>query len=405
MRLFSSARRVTESSVERYLRLGLRLGRHADGVVDAYYGPPELGAAVEAEPRVDPTVLVSDADALLDELEDGWLRDQVAGLRTYAGVLAGESRSFSDEVEGCYGVRPTFTDEGVFSAAHAQLAELLPGDGPLAERKQRWEDSMRVPADQIEPTIAAVIAEARRQTHGLVELPAGEEVELEIVHDKPWWGSCDYLGELRSYIAVNGDLPMSAIDLLTLALHETYPGHHTERAVKEQRLVRGRGLLEESLVLSPTPQSVVTEGIAKLAPPLLLEGDGGSAFAAILNDVGIELDLARALAVERALEPTHWADVNAALMIHESGASDDEAQAYLERWGLHSRELAAHVVRFVTEPTQRTYICTYAASRELCRAYVGDDPKRFRRLLTEQVRVDDLHGASPSQSAAWRSTP
>jgi hypothetical protein len=405
MRLFSSARRVTESAVERYLRLGLRLGRHADGVVDAYYGPPELGAAVEAEPRVDPTVLVSDADALLDELEDGWLRDQVAGLRTYAGVLAGESRSFSDEVEGCYGVRPTFTDEGVFSAAHAQLAELLPGDGPLAERKQRWEDSMRVPADQIEPTIAAVIAEARRQTHGLVELPAGEEVELEIVHDKPWWGSCDYLGELRSYIAVNGDLPMSAIDLLTLALHETYPGHHTERAVKEQGLVRGRGLLEESLVLSPTPQSVVTEGIAKLAPPLLLEGDGGSAFAAILNDVGIELDLARALAVERALEPTHWADVNAALMIHESGASDDEAQAYLERWGLHSRELAAHVVRFVTEPTQRTYICTYAASRELCRAYVGDDPKRFRRLLTEQVRVDDLHGASPSQSAAWRSTP
>jgi hypothetical protein len=385
---------MTESAAERYLRLGLQLGRQVDGVVDAYYGPPELAAAVEAEPPVDPAGLVADADLLLDELEDGWLRDQVAGLRTYAGVLAGESRSYSDEVEGCYGVRPTHTDEAVFRAAHEQLEELLPGNGSLAERKQRWDDSMRVPADRIEPTIAAVIEEARRQTRSLIELPAGEAVELEIVHDKPWWGSCDYLGELRSHIAVNADLPMSAMDLLILALHETYPGHHTERAAKEHVLVRGRGLLEETIVLSPTPQSIVTEGIAKLAPPLLLEGDGGPAFEAIVHVAGIELDLAQALAVERALEPTHWADVNAALMIHESGASNDEARAYLERWGLHSPDLAAHVVRFVTEPTQRTYMCTYAASRELCRAYVGDNPERFHRLLTEQVRVGDLHGPS-----------
>jgi hypothetical protein len=95
------------SAVERYLRLGLRLGRHVEGMVDAYYGPPELAAAVEAEPLVDPRVLVSDAELLLDELEDGWLRDQVVGLRTSAGVLAGESRSYADEVGGCYGVRPT----------------------------------------------------------------------------------------------------------------------------------------------------------------------------------------------------------------------------------------------------------------------------------------------------------
>ena len=25
---------------ERYLELGLRLGKHVDGLVDAYYGPP-----------------------------------------------------------------------------------------------------------------------------------------------------------------------------------------------------------------------------------------------------------------------------------------------------------------------------------------------------------------------------
>src|SRR5947207_10169785 len=135
---------MSEPVVERYLRLGLQVGRHVDGIVDAYYGPPELAAEVNAAPPVEPGALVSAAEALLAELEDGWLRDQVAGLRTYAGVLAGEARSYADEVEGCYGVRPTYIDEAVFTTAHERLAELLPGTGPLAERYQRWEDSIRV---------------------------------------------------------------------------------------------------------------------------------------------------------------------------------------------------------------------------------------------------------------------
>ena len=33
---------------------------------------------------------------------------------------------------------------------------------------------------------------------------------------------------------------------------------------------------------------------------------------------------------------------------------------------------------------------TYSAGLELCRSYVAGEPERFRRLLTEQVRVRDL---------------
>ena len=382
---------VTQPSVvQRYLRLGLQLGRHVDGIVDAYYGPRELVAAVEAEAPVDPRALVSAAEALLDELEDGWLRDQMVGLRTYMGLLAGESGSYADEAEGCYGVRPTYTDEAVFTAAHERLEELLPGDGPLAERHERWQSSSLVPAHEVERLIAAVIEEARAWTGRLVELPDGEGVALEIVRDKPWWASCVYLGELRSRVAVNVDLPLPANELLILTLHETYPGHHAERCCKEHLLVRDRGLLEETLVLVPTPQTLVTEGIAVLAPEVLLEGDGGAALAAVMHDAGIELDLAHDLAVRRALEPCGWAEVNAALMLHDGGASEAEVQAYLKRWALMTPEWAAHMIRFFTEPTSRTYIVTYPAGRELCRSYVAGEPKRFRRLLTEQVRVRDL---------------
>ena len=381
---------MTEPAAERYLRLGLQLGRHVDGIVDAYFGPPELAAAVDAEPPVDPRALVAEAEALLDELGDGWLRDQVVALRTYAGVLAGESTSYADEVERCFGVRPTHTDEAVFDAAHERLEQLLPGDGTLAERYERWQGSISVPADQIERLLEAVIEEARAWTRRIVELPDGEDVTVEIVRDEPW------LGVLRlPRRPAQPDRPQRRPAAFghrpaPVATHETYPGHHAERALKEQLLVHGRGLVEETLVLVPTPQSLVSEGIAVLAPQLVLESEGGGALAAIVRDAGIELDLAHALAVVQALEPCRWAEVNAALMLHEGGASEAETQAYLERWGLMTPELAAHVIRFLREPTSRTYVVTYPAGRELCGAYVAGEPERFRRLLTEQVRVRDL---------------
>jgi hypothetical protein len=150
-------------------------------------------------------------------------------------------------------------------------------------------------------------------------------------------------------------------------MHETYPGHHAERCSKEERLVRGRGLLEETLVLVPTPQSLVSEGIAELAPQLLLEGDGGAALAAVVREA--------------------------------------ETQAYLERWALVTPQLSAHLIRFLNEPTSRSYVLTYSAGRELCRAYVAGEPERFRRLLTEQVRVGELIEAAGTPIQSWTSGP
>src|SRR5262249_47360966 len=159
----------------------------------------------------------------------------------------------------------------------------------------------------------------------------------------PWLGFNFYQGNLLGRVAVNDTLPMTALDLLVVAIHETYPGHQAERACKEHLLVRGAGLLEESIVLVPTPQSLVSEGIGGLAARLLLEAEDGAVLAGIMHDAGVEFDLDRALAIERASTPCRWADVNAALMRYEHGASEAHILAYLQRWGLLSEELAAHV--------------------------------------------------------------
>ena len=88
---------ASEPLVERYLQLGLALGQHIDGLVDAYYGPPDLAARAASEGPLDPAGLDDQARHLLadltvdGELEPGrrtWLSAQVRGLHTTARKLA-----------------------------------------------------------------------------------------------------------------------------------------------------------------------------------------------------------------------------------------------------------------------------------------------------------------------------
>jgi hypothetical protein len=380
---------------ERYLELGLRLGKHVDGLVDAYYGPTEIKEEVDAEETIDAAQLAADGDALLAELGDTWLADQVRGCATYAHVLAGDAISYSDEVERCYGVRPERTSEEVYAAVHAELDELLPGDGTLYERRQAWRDRHLVGGDKAVPLFTELLPVMRERTAALLDLPPDEELSLEAVHDEPWWAFNYYLGGLRSRVVLNIDVPTTGLDLVHLVGHEVYPGHHTEHAVKEQLLIRDQGLIEEGIQLVPTPQAVLSEGIAEAGIDVVLDDDARERLYAILRGRGLELvDPALADRITRAVEPLRGVGVDTALMIHEEGASVEEAEAYTEKWNLMTPEQAKHSVSFVTDPTWRAYVITYSAGRDLCRAYIGGDPARLRRLLTEHVRIGDLLAAA-----------
>jgi hypothetical protein len=382
------------NAAERYLQLGLRLGKHVDGLVDAYYGPPELQQEVDAEPTVDAAQLAADGDALMDELPDGWLRDQVKGCATYAHVLSGDDISYADEVDGCYGVRPEPTPVSVYEAVHAELDELLPGDGSLYERRQEWRARHLVDGGLAVPVLNDLLPILRERTLALLDLPDGEELTIEPVTDEPWWAFNYYLGGLRSRVVMNVDVPTTGLDLIHLAAHEVYPGHHTEHAVKEQLLIRDRGAIEEGIQLVPTPQAVLSEGIAETGADIVLDDESRARAYAVLREHGIEIEPELSERISKALEPLRTVGVDAALMIHQDGASHEEAQAYIERWNLVPPEQALHSVQFATDPTWRAYVITYSAGRDLCRAFVGDDPQRFRRLLTEHVRIGDLLAAA-----------
>jgi hypothetical protein len=398
--------------VGRSLTLGLRLGRHIDGLVDAYYGPPDLAAVAGAEPVVPPGRLVVEARDLLAAIdagepldpteataaaEDGaapgrrhWLRAQVQGLSTTARRLAGEPVGYADEVEACYGVRPSRVDEDVLEGAHRRLDEVLPGSGPLADRLVAWRETHAVPVDKLRPALASLAEDLRHRTRTLFGLPDGEQVEFDLVTDEPWAGFNYYLGDLRSRVAVNTDLPVLSTGLAHLVAHESYPGHHTEHTRKEVGLVRRRHWWEESIFLVGTPQCLLAEGLADLGLEVVMGRRPEETVAGHLRPLGIRYDAEVVAAVADAGEALGAVRQNAAFRLHEDGASAETVTAEVAHWGLLSPDRAAKAVEFLTHPTWRAYLTCYVEGLPLCRAFVDGDPARFDRLLAEQLTPDVL---------------
>jgi hypothetical protein len=390
------------SPVDRYLELGLRLGRHVDGFVDAYYGPAALADRVSAEAVRPPPALVADAADLLADLDAGvggpeldaarrrWLRAQVAGLHTSARKFAGEPIGYADEVERCYGVRPAPLDEQVFADAHAALDAVLPGSGPLAERYITWREAQAVPVGVLPDALHSLADDFRERTDRLFGLPDGEHVEWELATDQPWSGFNYYLGGLRSRVAINTDLPVLSPSLAHLVAHEAYPGHHTEHTRKEAGLVRRRGWQEETIFLVGTPQCLLAEGLADLAIEVVAGEHPEQLVAEHLRPLGIRYDPEVVAAVSGAGEALNAVRANVAWQLHEDHVDLDDAIAYAERWALLPRNRAEKAVEFLTSPTWRAYISCYVEGLPLCRRYVRGDPTRFATLLDEQLVPADL---------------
>ena len=376
--------------VERYLELGLRLGRHADDLVDSYYGPGELASRVEAEELRPPAALAEDATALAAELEhDRWLAGQVRSLEASARKLAGGLLEYREEGLLVYGIEPRWHDEEPFRQAAAQLDEALPGNGELRDRYARWFEETAIPAELVEQAVLDAAAELRRLTREQIGLPDGEEFELELVTGERWLGYAHYLGGLRTGIRVNVDLPLPAADLVMLTSHEIYGGHHTHRVWQEVELVRGQGQVERSLDLLWSPEAVISEGIAMTGPELLA-GDGQELAAEVLGRLGFAYDAevgSRVVGARRSLLPI---SANVAMLLHDRGASPEEAREYSATWSLQPDERVAKQVDSQLRSPSPPYQHTYWQGRELVAAHVGGDPARFRELLTARLLPSEL---------------
>ena len=389
---------------EAFVRLALAIDQHFSGYVDAYFGPQDLSHTARRQGRIPLPDLAARAqelafsvasDASLARRRREWLQGEVTAMQTTLRLLAGEPLDILLEVRELYGVTPAWVDESTFEEAHRALEAVLPGSGPVPERALAFRQQLRVSFERIRPAFDRLIEDLRRRTLALFPLPHEETCDIACVRDKPWLAYNVYKGSGRSRIDFNLDWPMHLHQLPEILAHEAYPGHHTELAIKEERLVQGEGWLEQAVVLSNSPACLVSEGMAMNA----LEVIAGPAevtayYADLLAAAGLPAqEAARVADFVRAGRPLERVSDNQILLLHGEKASEVEVVAYGVRYALTPEDEQRKMLRFYQEPLSRSYGFNYTIGRDLVQRYLIASPDRqgaFAALLSEPVTPRQL---------------
>jgi hypothetical protein len=393
---------------QRFVQLALELDWHIPGYVDSYFGPPEWKAASTARGPQPIDDLARQAEALaadiaqdrsLDDQRRDYLARHVTAMQTSLRLLHGEVMPLAEETSLLYDVTPQWVDEREFEEAHRQLDELLQPGASLFDRLNQRKQSSEMSYAQAEPLLPVITVHLRELTRARFPLPADESFELFAVDNQPWRAYNWYLGRGRSRIDINTDLPLQITRLTATLAHEGYPGHHTELSIKDARLFRAQGRLENCLSFMNMPWCLVAEGIAMRALDMLLSPEEQIRWHAeeIFPRAGMShLNAEREYQIEQAMR---WLDGvwdNAAFLLHDQHRSKAEVSAYFQRYGLQRENEAAKAVEFISTPLQRSYVFNYRLGGVLLDelfAAKGNAQHWFTRLLTEPV--------TPGQIRAW----
>jgi hypothetical protein len=379
-----------------YLTLTLEIAKHIEGYVDAYFGPAELKVGVDASPRKTPAALLDDVARLQDALphdnpaRHAYLSAVMRAMDCSLRMLNGETVDYVDEIHRLFDVQPVMADQAVFEAARRNLETILPGKGDIGERLEARRKQLEIPADRLARVAELALEETRQRTRRLVDLVDGESVEFRLTADQPWSGYNWYQGGARSLVEVNTDIPFIAVDIVSWAAHEAYPGHHTEHQLKEKRLYQELGRAECAAQLLQSPSAVISEGIATTAVEIIFPGGSQYAWTAdvILPEAGLETVLPDELrAIDEMREMGRRVSLNAAILYHSGQLSEEQTVDYIRSHALATEKRARQSFSFITSPLFRSYPCTYTQGYDLIAlaSHGGDKTPVFKRLLAEEM--------------------
>jgi hypothetical protein len=353
---------------EDYVTLALRIEKYFEGFVDAYCGPPSIKNAVSKEEKLPLDTLLKDADHLLntipteDEARKIFLEKQMTGIKTTIQILQGEKINFLTQVEQFFDITPQKVPDAELESHKQVLCDIFKTTDLITET-EKWRSAKEIEGKILHQCIDLLSTECRARTKKIVDLPEEEHVEFVLVHDKPWGGYNWYLGDYRSRIEINTDVPVNVTGLPSLVSHEAYPGHHTEHSIKEKVLYHGKGYTEASIFVYNTPECIISEGIATAGFDMIF--DKKEAFSFLNQHLNLNINVARDAAISEALNKLSASSGNAALMLHQDNEEPDQVIEYLQDMGLSSKKRAEKQVEFMTHPLFKAYVFNYYIGKEL----------------------------------------
>jgi hypothetical protein len=350
--------------------------------------------AVDAEPRPTAPALVREAGRLAEELPDAglpparerFLAGQLRAVEWRARQLAGQHVPFAVELRECLDVTVTSGEADAYRAAHRELAGLLPGRGPIADRLAAHRRRDAVPPDRLGAAVRALSGALRDRVAARYGLPPDETVDHLLVADAPWSALHTHRGGYRSVVRVNAGAGLGASRLPRLVAHETYPGHHTECG--RATLMAG-SRVELAVTVLGSPWTVVSEGLAECGLDTAVGPGWGRWGAGVLASTGVVTDGDAAERLDAVLATLRRARLDAALLLHSDGpptaADVAAAQAHLGRWLLLDDRRAGRVVDTLARPLHRAQVVASVEGTPLVRAWLaGADPaSEHLRLLDD----------------------
>lgn len=375
---------ITLSNIaERYVRLVLAIGQHDSSYVDAYYGPPawqhEAAAAQLSLQQIGQDIMEVLAQLAGAEVGTGQemqlraanLRTQLLAMQAKVAMLGGLKLPFDEESARLYDAVSPHHTRAWYEAIVAQVAHLLPGEGPASTRLQQFRQQFVIPPARLQAVMQAAIEAGRERTLQHIDLPPEEDFVLEFVTDKPWSGYNWYKGNYQSVIQINTDLPIYIDRAVDLGCHEAYPGHHVYNVLLERDLVRGKGWMEYCVYPLYSPQSLIAEGTANYGIELSFTDEERLAFEqqVLFPLAGLDPALApRYLAVNRLLARLAYADNDIARQYLDGSLSRDEALEWLVNVRLYPAEKAAQRLQFYD--AMGAYVINYNLGQDMAGEWV-----------------------------------
>jgi len=402
-------------AAQAYVRLCFALEQHLPDYVDSYFGPDSLKEEGKQGGQT-PEQVVEEASSLqaevemigrsgLDEILTGRALSLAGHLRSMAAagqMLVGEKRPFDEESRAIYHAVCPPLPAGELNRSLSRIAILLPGTEPLAQRMMSFRRQFEVPKEKLETILRVAIDEARRRTAERIPLPEGESFSVELVTGKPWSGYNWFLGNGRSLIQVNTDLPVELDLVVLLACHEGYPGHHLLNLLHERLFYHQRGWVEHAIWPLFGPDALLAEGSANFGIEV--------AFPSMAERIAFEREVLCPLAgIDGAeLERYHeilqinarlgYAEVDIARQYLDGQITQEEALQRLIEDRLFSRLRAEQELDFFR--CYRAYLISYYLGCDLVRNWVesqGGGPDQidrrwqlFHQLLTTPLLPEDL---------------
>ncbi|MBY8983816.1 MAG: hypothetical protein KGD65_01990 [Candidatus Lokiarchaeota archaeon] len=286
-------------------------------------------------------------------------------------------------------------DDDFFYDLSIKADKLYLGKGPLPNRIKRYVNKRKIPPKILRSKFLEALKIARKQTQKIFPglLPDNEKVEVTEVMNQSWLMYCWYLGNFLSRIEINIEKIHYWPNLLKYVCHEVYPGHHTERSVKQKYLFHDKGYFESSILLIYTPEIVISEGIGVLAESVIFRtGESSKILLENFLPSPKEEDSLEILIGQKEIrEGFRKFESNLAYHKYVDGWNDDKLISYTKNFKVIPDEGFNSMMDFISDELWAPYILIYQGERLITEKYGNrPSPKHFQRLISEQFLPSDL---------------